>query len=307
MRRFLRPDQHESRNLRQNLPRKVAQPRHFGDVRRRVRRGHCRAKPADPRHILRPGAEIALLSAAVDERGQRQTGLDVERADALRAVDFVSRDRNKVGPERFGLERDFQKALHGVRVEQRQRRKPPRRAHHLRDRHDRAGLVVDHHDGYQNRIGPQRGLQRLDRDEARLIRLQIRHLKALRLQLLHRMQHGVVLHGGRHDVAPALAEALRCGKNGPVVGLGAAGGEKYALCLRAERLRDLRPRRFQPVCRIHARPVDRRRIEPALRQQFVHRGHTGLVRPCRRRIVQINHFYASKIIFQRRSVQKFDL
>ena len=44
-----------------------------------------------------------------------------------------------------------------------------------------------------------------------------------------------------------------------------------------------------------------------LRQQFVHRGYAGVIRPCRRRIVQINHFYASKIIFQRRSVQKFDL
>ena len=218
MRRFLRPDQHESRNLRQNLPRQVAQPRHFGDVRRRVRRGHCRAKRADPRHILGSGAEIALLPAAVDERGQRQTGLDVERTDALRPVDFMSRDRNKVGPSVFALNGTFRKpctaSVWNSASGASRRVARTMSAIGMTAPDSLLTIMMD------TKIVSGRSAAFNASTETKPVSSGCKYVtsKPLCLQLLHRMQHGVVLHGGRHDVAPALAEALCRGKNGPVVG-----------------------------------------------------------------------------------------
>ena len=123
-------------------------------------------------------------------------------------MDLVRGDGDHVRAERFGAEWDLQKALHGVGMEQRQRGSAAHGLDHVGNRHDRARLVVDHHDGDENGIGAEGLFQFLNRDSAVVVGLQICDLEALRFQLLHGVQDSVVLHGGRDDVAAALAETF---------------------------------------------------------------------------------------------------
>ena len=198
-------------------------------------------------------------------------------------------DGDHIRAERFGPERDLQKALHGVGMEQRERRQAARGSDHVGDRQDGAGLVVDHHDGDEDRIRTQRLFESVDRDIALMVGLQVRDLEAFCLKLLHGMQHCVMLDGGRDDVAAALAEAVDGREDGPVVGLSAAGGEEHAVRLCAERVRDLLPRLTQAaVCR-DAKLVYGRGIAPAVRQHVGHRLHAGGTRLRGGGIIKINH------------------
>ena len=80
----------------------------------------CRdAEGGDLRRGFRAGTNAALLPAAVDVGRQLQPAADVERADALRRMDLVTADGDEVRAERFGRKRHLQKALHRVRVQQR--------------------------------------------------------------------------------------------------------------------------------------------------------------------------------------------
>ena len=145
-------------------------------------------------------------------------------------------DGDEVRAERARPERDLEKALHGVRVEQGVRADAVRQPRHALNGHDRAGFVVHHHDADKDRIRPEGCLQSLEAHAALRVRLQIGDGKALLLQLLHGMEHGMVLHSRRDDVAAALAQPFGGRENGPVVGLRTAGGEKDALRLRAHGL-----------------------------------------------------------------------
>ena len=161
--------------------------------------------------------------------------------------------------------------------------------YHVGDRHDRARLVVDHHDGDENGVGAEGFFQLVDRDTAVVVGLQIRDLEALCLQLLHGVQDGVVLHGGRDDVAAALAEPLSCGKNGPVVGLRAARGEKHPVGLRTEGGSDRLPRLPQMVGGANTEGIDGRRIAPAVRERLRHSLHAGGAGLRRGGIIEIDH------------------
>ncbi len=169
---------------------------------------------------------------------------------------------------------------------------------HVGNRHDRARLVVDHHDGDENRIGPEGLFQFLDCNIAVVVGLQICDLEALRFQLLHGVQDSVVLHGGRDDVAAALAETLGGGENGPVVGLRAAGGEKDALRLRAHGLGNVLAGGAQQPGRLDAEAVDSARVSPVGGQRIVH-GRNGLgAGPGRGGVVKIDHVASSRNIWQ---------
>ena len=122
-----------------------------------------------------------------------------------------------------------------------------------------------------------------------MVGLQICDLEALRFQLLHGVQDSVVLHGGRDDVAAALAETLGGGKNGPVVGLRAAGGEKHPVGLCAEGGGDRLPRLPQTVGGVNAERVDGRRIAPAVCERLCHSPHTGRTGLRRGGIIEIDH------------------
>ena len=213
-------------------------------------------------------------------------------------MDLVGGDGDEVRAERARTKRDLEKALHGVGVEQGVRADAVRQPRHALNGHDRAGFVVHHHDADEDRVRPEGCLQSLEAHAALRVRLQIGDGKALLLQLLHGMEHGMVLHSRRDDVAAALAQPLGGGENGPVVGLRAAGGEKDALRLRAHGLGDILPGRAQQPGRLDAEAVDSARVSPAGGQRIVH-GRNGLgAGPGRGGVVKIDHVASSRNIWQ---------
>ena len=67
MRRVLLSEENQPRNVGKRLAAEVAQLLHVRDIRAQARKlfGAGRAEAADAGHVLRAGAVIALLSAAV--------------------------------------------------------------------------------------------------------------------------------------------------------------------------------------------------------------------------------------------------
>ena len=289
VRRCLLPDEDEPRNFLRAGAAVVSKVRHTGNLLLRVGGGAGGGKAADAGQILRAGAEIALLSAAVDEGRQRKTRTDVERAHTLGTVDFMPRDGNQVRAERLCLEGDFQEALDGVGVKKSQRAEPAGDADHIRNRHDGARLVVDHHDGNENRIRAKGSFERVGADEACFIRLQICDLEALRFERFHGVQHGVMLDGSGDDVIAALFQALAGRENCPVIRLRAAGGEKDAVRLSAETGSNLLAGVFQLALGGNAQLVNRGGVSPGVAQQARHCLHAGGIWFGGGGIVQIDH------------------
>ena len=277
VRRVLLSEQNETRHVRERLAAEVAELLHVRDAAFKARElvGAGRAEAADAGEIFGAGAVVGFLPAACDQRRQRQTRADVQRAHALCGVNLMAGDGDHIRAERFCLEGELEKALHGVGVEQRERAEPPRGADHLADGHDGAGLIVDHHHGDENGVGAERLRERLGGDIARLVGLEIGDLKAARLQPLHRVQNGVVLHGGGDDVPAALSKALCRAGDRPVVGLGAAGGKENALRLGAERLRHLLAGRFQALFGFDPQRVYGGGVSPRTAEKLGHRIDAG--------------------------------
>ena len=201
----------------------------------------------------------------------------------------MPRDGDQIRTECPRPKRHFEKALHRVGMEQGVRTEPMRQLRHGLNGHDRARFVIHHHDAHKDRVRTQRRLQALHTDAPEGIRLQISHFKAALLQLLHRVQDGVMLHGGSDEVLPALAEAFGRGKNRPVVRLRAAGGKKHAVRLRAERLRDGLPCVPQQPRRVDAEAVLRARVAPIGRQSFCDRLNRLRAGVGRSGVIQIDH------------------
>src|SRR4029450_11931245 len=69
----------------------------------------------------RARTDAALVPATVEERREtdrRLAAADVERADALRRVDLVARDRDQIEVHRLDVDGDAAEALRRVGVEQ---------------------------------------------------------------------------------------------------------------------------------------------------------------------------------------------
>src|SRR3989442_15023941 len=87
------------------------------------------AGAAAARHVLGARAPPPLVLAAVLDRDHAGALADVEAGDALRAVDLMARERQRVHPEGVAVERDLAKGLHGADVGRNPllARAPPRR------------------------------------------------------------------------------------------------------------------------------------------------------------------------------------
>ena len=160
---------------------------------------------------------------------------------------------------------------------------------HLGDGHDGANLVIHHHNGHQNGILPQGGLQGIQGDTSQGIRLEVGHIEALGFQLLHAVQDGMVLNGGGDDVFVLLAIPFGGAENGPVVGLGATGGEEDPVRLRAHSGGHGVPGGPEVPGGVDAEAVQGAGIAPVFRQGFcngLHSLSTGLRGG---RIVKIDH------------------
>ena len=103
----------------------------------------------------------------------------------------------------------------------------------LADGHDRTHLVVYHHNGDQDGVLTQGSLQRVGGDASLGIGLEVSDLIAPGFQLLHAIEDGMMLDGSGDDVLVLFSVAFYGAEDGPVIGLGAAGGEKHPIRFRA--------------------------------------------------------------------------
>ena len=109
-----------------------------------------------------------------------------------------------------------------------------------------AQLIVDQHHGDQHGVLAQGGAQILRRDPALPVWLETGHRPPLALQGLDGLQHSGVLDGGGDDMPAPPPPVLHRGLDGPVVPLGAAGGEKDLLRRAAQGLGHNGPAVLQP-------------------------------------------------------------
>ena len=98
------------------------------------------------------------------QRRERHTATDVRGADALRSVELVRRQRQRVDPQRVDGDLQLAGCLHGVGVEQ--GAGVVRHARERRDVIDVAQLVVGERQRDQRRIRPERGAERVGGDAA---------------------------------------------------------------------------------------------------------------------------------------------
>ena len=122
-------------------------------------------------------------------------------------------------------------------------------AHRTELRHglNRADLVVRSHDGNDGRVRPNGLFQFFGRHAAIFVHRQIGYFKAFLFQLLAGMQYGVVLDGGRDDMAALLDVLIRRAAHRPIVRFSAAAREINLVGVRANGRRHLLARRGHRV------------------------------------------------------------
>ena len=202
-------------------------------------------------------------------------------------------DADGIRAERGGAKRHLAEALHRVGMEQRVGTAQVRQLCHALDGHDRAGLVIDHHDADKAGVLRERVAQRLDADPAEGVRLEVGHAVALLFEQLDGMEHGVVLHLRGDDMT--LSGAAHGGKDRPVVALGAAGGENDPFGGRAERLRHLLTAGTQQARSLHTLVVQSAGVGPVDGQRIDGRLHGGGAGSRRCGVIQIDHRVSSGI------------
>ena len=177
----------------------------------------------------------------------------------------MAADADEIGAQAFGGKGDLEKALHRVGVQQGGGAPRPEPLCDGSNIDDAAGLVVHQHQRHQHRILPQGGKHRLRGDGAVLFRLQARDLEAPGFQLVQAFAHGVVLYQGGDHVLPPAFHGLRTAENGPVVALGAAGGEHQLSRGAAQRVGNLFAALVQQLFGLPAQGIGGAGIAEALR------------------------------------------
>ena len=227
-------------------------------------RPHRRGEGRDLGGGLCAGAQASLLASPPDQGGQLQPPADIQGPDPLRRVDLVPAHSQQVHPQLRRGEGELQEALHPVAVEEGGAAQPPDQLGGLGHRQHRAQLVVHQYHGHQHRVRPQSGLQLLQGDIPLPVGAEVGHLIPLPLQLPAGLQHRGVLNGGGDDVAPTALSQLHRPPDGPVVPLGAAGGEEHLLRPAAQAGGHISAPAGHTVCRLTAQGIAGGGVAPPL-------------------------------------------
>ena len=183
-------------------------------------------KADDACGVFGRGALAALLAAAVDEVGDAHAAAHVEHADALGAVELVARGAHEVDAQLLDVDLLVAEGLHGVCVEDDLVGVGDGRE--LLDGLDGADLVVGEHDRRHDGVRADGCLEGRGIDQAVLVDVEVGDLEALLLEELGGVQDGVVLDlGGDEVLALLVLVGVHDALEGPVVCLGAAGGEEH--------------------------------------------------------------------------------
>src|SRR5260370_39959811 len=109
--------------------------------------------------VFRAGTKAALVMTAVKKLAQTCSATNVQSADALGRIQFMSGNREQIDLELVDVDRDFSRGLHGVSVEVDVGFLGE--VADLFERLDGAELVVGVHDGDENGFGPDGATQLL--------------------------------------------------------------------------------------------------------------------------------------------------
>src|SRR5581483_877032 len=204
------------------------------------------------RDILRPRPAGALVPPAVKQRLQARPLLQIKRSNPLRAMKLVTGDGKRVTANPLHADGDLARCLNGVSMKQDAGfgGNLPDLLHRLQH----AGLVVGHHDRDQPRIRTQCPLYIGRIDQTALIYRHNCNLAAHLLQVLHRMEHSMMLDAGSNHVIAGLQQS----GDGQIVALRPPGSEY-----------DLRCAAVQQFCNRLARALHR---GPRLLPVMVNRG-----------------------------------
>ena len=181
------------------------------------------------------GAASVLLAAADDHGLQAQPLADIQGADPFGCVNLVPADADHVDAQRLRCEGNLHEGLDGVRVQQRLGAFGFQHGRDAGNVRDGAGLVVDQHERDEDRILPQRLPDRINRNRPGGAGLQAGNFKAALLQQVETAADGIVLGHRADDMRSLALHALGAGEQGPVVALGAAGGEDQLCRAAAQR------------------------------------------------------------------------
>ena len=188
------------------------------------RHGDGFAQAHDGGKVLGTGTAPLFLRTAVHENIRQNALFDIQGADALRRMEFVTGKGQHIHAQRLYIYRNVTDCLYRVGVE-------PRavgmgNGGKLRNGLHGADLVIRQHDGNKGGILTDRLFQ-LGRLHQSLRRdRQIGDLEALLLQRLGAVQNGVMLKRRGDQVLFALCRpAVHAALQRPVIRLGAAGGE----------------------------------------------------------------------------------
>ena len=165
-------------------------------------------------------------------------------------------------------------------------------AAHLADRGDvldDADLVVDRHDGHENRVGTDCGLKGLKVKQTVFLDVHVRDFIALGLKVAHGVEHGLVL-GLHGDEVPSLVLVeVRGALDGEVVGLGSARGPDDFARIGVDVGRNLFPSLLDGLLGLPAVAVGAaRRIAEPLAKEGDHLLGDARIHRSRCRVVKIN-------------------
>ena len=205
-------------------------------------------------------------------------------------------DADEIRSQGLCLERELQKSLNRVGMEDGVGTDPVSQPGQLPDGAHGTDFIIHHHNGHQNGVRRQGFLQRVRGDVSLTVWLQIGHPVALAFQFPGAIQNGVVLNGSGNDVLSPLAQPLDGAEDSPVIRLRAAGGEKHPVLLGTQSGSHLLPGGTQIVGCVDAEVIKGAGVAPLEGQRPVYSLHgfrTGLGGGG---IIQIDHMIFSLLI-----------
>ena len=194
------------------------------------------AQSYDTRYVLGTCTTLALLRAAVYEGTNFHTFPDIQKADALGAVQLVAAGAEHIDMVLVYIDRHLTEGLYRVGMEQNAVLMGD--FTYLFDRLNGSNLIICKHHGNQDGFRTDGFLEFLDLDHTIFIYGQVRNLIAMLLQPLTGVQNRMMLDLCGNNVFSFALICLCSRFQRPVVGLASACGEINLLSLRAQRIRD---------------------------------------------------------------------
>src|SRR5579862_4893191 len=222
------------------------------------------AQRDNARHVLCSSPARTLVTSPVKKRLQTGSFPHIKRAYALRRMHLVSRNRERMAANPIYVDRNFSRRLHrvGVKKSPRFRRDLANFLHWLQH----PCFVVGDHDRNQFCVRSQRTAHIIRINQPKPVHGHIRHLAPSLLEMLARVQYGVMLDGRSDDVIAGLHQS----RDRQIVGFGAAAGEDDFRRAAAEQRSNRLPRLLDGRSSFLPVAMNRRRIAEALAKIRAH-------------------------------------